>query len=97
LPCEPNGLSIHELAEGLLGRRDPVALGRVRRMLRGLSFLLGGLACRPGTDDFGHADVHLWGLPRDTYAVVRRLYEASKGRFPENGAGTDVDPDGLHV
>lgn len=48
LPCEPNGVSLHELAADLVGDRGPQALHIMRTVLDGLEVLLGGLAlvCR---------------------------------------------------
>ena len=76
LPCEPNGLSIHELADGLEDDRSPRGRCMVRLALDCLAVFLGGLAVRRGDDAFGHADVELYGLPRDTYRVVCRMYAA---------------------
>ena len=63
LPIEPNGLSLHELADGLLGRRDPAALGRIRKALDELAESVGGLAVRRGDcPEFGRYKVVLYGL-----------------------------------
>jgi len=93
LPCEPNGLSIHELADGLVGRRDPRARAYIRRALEGLSAMLGGLATTRGCDDFGHADVALWGLPRDTYRVVLRIYGLAGSTCVAQGSTGVTTPD----
>lgn len=74
LPGTPNGLSVAELADGLLGNAGPEARGRVRRALRILEARLGGLAVRKGDDFLDHCDVELWGLPLDTHSVVARLF-----------------------
>lgn len=74
LPAAPNGLSISELADGLVGNAGPQARGRVREALQVLAATLGGLTTRRGDDYLGHADVELWGLPRDTHGVVSRLF-----------------------
>lgn len=74
LPATPNGLSVWELADGLLDNAGPQARGRVREALRILGARLGGLAIRRGDDYLGHADVELWGLPGDTYSVVVRMF-----------------------
>lgn len=74
LPATPNGLSVAELADGLLDNAGPEARGRVRRALGILETRLGGLAVRRGDDFLGHADVELWGLPRDTHSVVIRMF-----------------------
>jgi len=73
LPGAPNGLSVDELAEGLLGGRGPGDRSAIAGALAELDRRLGGLAMRRGDDDFGHADVRLYGLPLDTLSVVRRL------------------------
>lgn len=77
LPATPNGLSVAELADGLLDNAGPQARGRVRRALGILDARLGGLAVRRGDDFLGHADVKLWGLPHDTYSVVLRMFRSS--------------------
>jgi len=74
LPATPNGLSVAELADGLLDNAGPAARGQVRRALAVLDARLGGLAIRRGDDFLGHADVELWGLPKDTHAVVARMF-----------------------
>ena len=76
LPCEPNGLSVHELADGLAGDRSPQGRARVRNALAYLGLMFAGLAVRRGDDDFGHADVELYGLRRDAHRLVRRIYAA---------------------
>jgi len=79
LPCEPNGLSLQELADGLLQDRGPHARGVIRSALDRLASFFGGLAVRHGQDAFGHADVELYGLPRDTYRVICRLFGGARG------------------
>ena len=73
LPGTPNGLSVAELADGLLGNAGPKARGEIRQALRILDECLGGLAVRRGDDFLGHCDVELWGLPADTRSVVGRI------------------------
>ena len=82
LPCEPNGLSLRELAADLLGRRDPAALADMAETLAALGLFLGGLARSRGpevplADDelpIDRPDAELYGLPRDTYTLVRRVF-----------------------
>lgn len=74
LPGAPNGLSVAELADGLLGNAGPEARGHIHGALGILDARLGGLAMRRGDDFLGHADVELWGLPLDTLSVVARLF-----------------------
>ena len=76
LPRVPNGLSLHELAEGLLGSRGPQALGQVTAALDRIAAALGednaeSLIVRGGDDDFGHADVPLYGVGIDPAGSVR--------------------------
>lgn len=78
LPAAPNGLSVHELAEGLLDNRGPLARGEVRAALTVLDVYLGGLAVTRGDDYLGHADVDLWGLPADTHSVVARAFACAE-------------------
>jgi len=68
LPIEPNGLSLHELADGLLGRRDPATRGQVKAALNELDAAVGGLYIGRGhCPEFGRFKVRLYGLrrPRD--------------------------------
>jgi hypothetical protein len=45
LPVEPTGMSLAELADGLLDDRSPMAKGKVRRALESIERTLGGLQC----------------------------------------------------
>ena len=91
LPAAPNGLSVHELADGLLDNAGPVARGEILAALRRLDAYLGGLVVTRGDDFLGHADVDLWGLPRDTHSVVARAFACAvppsspKNVYPCNG------------
>lgn len=78
LPAAPNGLSVHELAEGLLDNRGPAARGEILAALGVLDVYLGGLAVTRGDDFLGHADVGLWGLPLDTHGVVARAFTCAE-------------------
>lgn len=86
LPATPNGLSVAELADGLLDNAGPQARGQVRRALDILNIHLGGLAVRRGDDFLGHSDVELWGLPADTRSVVARVFA---NHFERNRDGED--------
>lgn len=74
LPAEPNGLSVHELADGLLGNAGPQGRSVISGALKEIAMAIGGLACRRGDDYLGHFDVDLWGLPWDTWCVLRRAW-----------------------
>jgi len=64
LPPEPNGLSIHELADGLLGGRDPKRRGMIRAALEEIRGALGNLYERTGdVPEFGRYGVTLYGVP----------------------------------
>ena len=63
LSPEPVGLSLAELANGLLGNTGPQARGQVRAALNAVAELLGGLYVGRRDDDLGHADVPLYGVP----------------------------------
>jgi len=76
LPIEPNGLSLHELADGLLGRRDPAAVGRIVDALHEVEAAVGAISIRVGTDDFGRHDVKLCGIPADRADDVRAAFAA---------------------
>ena len=71
LPVEPVGLSLTELADGLLDNRSPGAKGKVRRALESISKALGGLHVRTGNDELGGFAVKMYGVPRDRIASVR--------------------------
>ena len=78
LPTEPVGLSLAELAEGLLDNSGPQARGRVKAALEHIRAALGGLYARRGDDDLGHADVELYAVRRAHRARVREFF--LKGR-----------------
>ena len=82
LPCEPNGLSLHELADGLLGYRGPRDLALVRESLRRIHEIV-GLSVRCGDDEFGHAAVNLYGISHDQMPTVRRLAASVGAYAPE--------------
>jgi len=84
LPPEPNGLSKHELAEGLLGRRDPRAYGRVSRALAKVEGVPGGLYVRRGhVEDMGLYDVELYDIPAHRMPGVRAFLQDGKRRPPK--------------
>jgi hypothetical protein len=74
LPVEPIGLSLAELADGLLNDRSPTAKGKVRRALENVTRALGGLYVRPGNDDTGGFGVKLYGVPRAQMPRVRAFF-----------------------
>ena len=75
LPVEPTGLSLAELADGLLDDRSPSAKGKVRRALESISKVLGGLHVREGDDELGGFRVRMYSVPRDMMPRVRALFE----------------------
>jgi hypothetical protein len=64
LPVEPIGLSLTELADGLLDDCSPAAKGNVRRALENIARALGGLYVYSGNDDLGGFSVKMYGVPR---------------------------------
>ena len=81
LPPEPNGLSKHELAEGLLGHRDPRAYARLCRALAEVEAVLGGLYVRRGdVEDMGLYDVALYGVPAHKMPGFRAFLRSA--RYP---------------
>ena len=74
LPVEPTGLSLPELADGLLDSRAPQAKGRIRLALDRIDKILGGLYVYRGNDDFGGAKVKMYGIPRAIMPRVRAFF-----------------------
>ena len=74
LPVEPIGLSLAELADGLLDDRGPAAKGKVRLALERIAEVLNGLYIRTGNDDLGGFGVKLYGIPSRTMPSVRRFF-----------------------
>jgi len=74
LPFEPTGLSLAELADGLLDDRSPRAKGRIRRALDGIAGVLGGLYVRTGNDYLGGFGVAMYGVPHDKMPLVRAFF-----------------------
>ena len=74
LPVEPVGLSLAELADGLLDARSPAAKGKVRRALESISKALGALHVRTGNDELGGFAVKMYGVPRRKMAAVRAFF-----------------------
>ena len=74
LPVEPTGLSLAELADGLLDNRSPAAKGKVRRALESISKVLGGLHVRTGNDELGGFAVKMYGVPSRKMAAVRAFF-----------------------
>ncbi len=71
LPVEPTGLSLAELADGLLDDRSPAAKGKVCRAMDSIRDALGGLFIRVGNDDFDGVGVRMYGIPRAKMPCVR--------------------------
>ena len=71
LPVEPTGLSLTELADGLLDNRSPSAKGKVRRALESISKALGGLHVCQGNDELGGFAVKMYGIGRREMPAVR--------------------------
>lgn len=76
LPVEPTGLSLSELADGLLDARGPVARGKVRRALQRIADAMNGLHVHSGNDDFGGFGVMMYGIPRGQMHAVRHFFGA---------------------
>ena len=76
LPVEPIGISLAELADGLLGNRSQQAKGKVKQALTNIATQLGGLYISLGDDDFGGYAVKMYGLPRTTMPAVREFFAA---------------------
>lgn len=74
LPVEPTGLSLAELADGLLDDRGPAAKGKVRHALENISRALDGLYVGAGRDDFGGFGVKMFGIRRRRMPDVRRFF-----------------------
>ena len=74
LPVEPVGLSLAELADGLLDDRSPSAKGKVRRALSRIAEALGSLHVRIGNDGLGGFGVRMYGIPRRTMPSVREFF-----------------------
>ena len=79
LPVQPIGLSLNELADGLLDDRGPAARGKVRRALERIAEVINGLHVRPGNDDMGGFGVKMYGIRRRKMPAVRRFF--AEGRF----------------
>lgn len=86
LPIEPNGLSVDELADGLLGNRGPKARAKIRRGILTIAQALDDIYVHRGDDDFGHADVPLWGVKATDAERVRQFFaeEVAKNQLSAN-------------
>lgn len=76
LPVEPVGLSLAELADGLVGGRSPHARGKVKAALGSITHVLGGLHICQGNDRFGGCGVQMFGVRRTDMPHVRGLFAA---------------------
>ena len=73
LPVAPIGLSIPELADGLLAKRDPQARSKISVALNTISAILGVICVTIGNDDFGNCGVVLYGVRALDMPLVRRF------------------------
>lgn len=73
LPTEPTGLTLAEIADGLLGSRGPIERGRVRQAIAAIAAVLGGVYRGRGNDEWGHFAVRTYGIRRPDVAAARRL------------------------
>ena len=74
LPVEPIGLSLTELADGLLDDRSPAGKGKVRRALDRIGEALNGLHVSTGNDQLGGFGVKMYGIPRRTIPAEREFF-----------------------
>lgn len=74
LPVEPLGVSLTELADGLLNNRSPQAKGRIKRALKNISSELEKLYIHSGDDDFSGYGVKMYGIPRATMPAIRKFF-----------------------
>ena len=74
LPVQPTGMSLNELAEGLLDDRGPAARGKVRRALERIGEAVNGLHVQTGNDDLGGFGVKMYGIRRRKMPAVRRFF-----------------------
>ena len=85
LPVAPNGLSLAELADGLLGDRGQKAIGKVKASMWSIAVALETpLRIRTGNDTLGHAGVGLWGLPSEEMPRVRRFAACLRRRAADD-------------
>jgi len=82
LPVEPNGLSIMELAEGLLDDCSPKGRGKINKALKRLDNVFDGLFRRKGNDYLDGFGVTMYGIPRTAMPKARELFAqaAKEGR-----------------
>ena len=84
LPVEPTGLSLAELADGLLNDRSPAARGKVRRALDRIAEVLSGLHVHTGNDDLGGFGVKMYGIRRQEMPAVRQFFAERAEKHPVN-------------
>jgi len=82
LPVEPTGLSLAELANGLLDDRSPAAKGKVRRALERIGEVLDGLHVSTGNDDLDGFGVKMYGIRRGAMPGVRRFFAERAEKQP---------------
>lgn len=83
LPVEPTGLSLPELADGVLDNAGPQARSQVKHALEAVEAALGGLHLGRGDDDLGHADVRLYAVRRQDWDRVQRFFRKRAGAEDE--------------
>ena len=82
LPVEPTGLSLAELADGLLEDRSPKAKGKVRRALDRIGKALNGLHVHTGNDTLACYGVKMYGIRRRKMPTVRRFFAEKVEKQP---------------
>jgi len=82
LPVEPDGCSLAELAEDLIGKRGPRERGQVKHAIARLGEVLGSLPHRRGWDGLGRPAI-LYGLTRQQLATAaERWDQRTRRRIP---------------
>lgn len=82
LPVEPTGVSLAELADGLLEDRSPKAKGNVRRALDQITKVLNGLHVQKGNDALAGFGVKMYGIRRRNMPAVRRFFAGRTEKQP---------------
>ncbi len=95
LPVEPTGLSLAELADGVLDDRSPRARGRIRRALSAIDGVLGCLHVSTGNDDFGRYAVRTYAIRQSAMPAVRQLCNAAHRGSGHLSAYTGTSPNGV--
>ena len=80
LPVEPIGLSLAELADGLVGSRGPAAKSKVKTALDSILRAIGSLNVAQGNDRFGSCGVQLYGVRKQKMPDVREFFAGPNSR-----------------